>query len=81
MLLNGQAITGQENCFASACIDKNTSELIIKIVNVGSGDKQKTITIESKGKGQLTPVAGHAYTCTYLLRWGRSRTIRTCHLQ
>lgn len=44
---NGNVISGQDGLYASACIDKNTSEIILKVVNA-SADVQD-ITISLKG--------------------------------
>jgi len=40
-------ITGQDSLYASAVIDKNTSEIIVKIVN--AGDKVQDINVNLKG--------------------------------
>lgn len=45
---NGQAITGKNNMFATAVIDQNAKEAIIKIVN--TGDKAQKTDIALKGK-------------------------------
>jgi len=39
LLLNNEALTGQDGCYGTACIDENTKELIIKFVNT-TGESQ-----------------------------------------
>ncbi len=43
----GASITGQNNLYASAVIDENTSEVIVKIAN--TGDEAQEINIDLKG--------------------------------
>ena len=43
-------MTGQDSLYASAVIDKNTSEVIIKIVNSSSVEKQTCIKVEGAKK-------------------------------
>lgn len=43
----GKNITGQDSLYASAVIDKTSSELIVKIVNAGA--RVQDITIDLKG--------------------------------
>jgi alpha-L-arabinofuranosidase len=50
VLLNNEAITGQDSLYATACIDKNTNELIVKIVNVSSVGKSRDLLIEGVKK-------------------------------
>ncbi|WP_346860749.1 alpha-L-arabinofuranosidase C-terminal domain-containing protein [uncultured Draconibacterium sp.] len=45
--MDGANITGQDSLYASAVIDKNSSEVIVKIVN--AGDKVHDLTIDLKG--------------------------------
>jgi alpha-N-arabinofuranosidase len=54
LTLNNETVTGQDDCFASATLDNNTHELIIKIVNTGKAEQTadfsvKGTTISSKG--------------------------------
>ncbi|MEO5892643.1 MAG: alpha-L-arabinofuranosidase C-terminal domain-containing protein [Ferruginibacter sp.] len=57
-LLNGKAISGQDSLYVSAVIDKNTGEVIIKVVNASGTEKVKAISLEGIKKmpsqGQLT---------------------------
>ena len=43
----GNIISGQDQLYASACIDKNTSEIIVKVVNASSEIQDITISLES----------------------------------
>lgn len=45
ILLNGQTIQGQDSIWASSVIDRNTNEVIIKLVNPSSTSKEKIITM------------------------------------
>jgi alpha-L-arabinofuranosidase len=49
-LSNGEPLTGKDNLYASAVIDKKTSEVIIKIVNSSSVEKQTCIKVEGAKK-------------------------------
>jgi alpha-L-arabinofuranosidase len=49
-LSNGKPLTGQDSLYASAVIDKKTGEVIIKIVNSSSADKQTCIDVEGAKK-------------------------------
>jgi len=58
VLLDNQAVTGQDGYYASATIDRKTNELILKVVN-SSGKKQSgSFVIDGiskvQGKGSLT---------------------------
>lgn len=57
-LLNGKAISGQDSLYVSAVIDKNTNEVIIKLVNASGKSKSHVINIEGvkklADKGSLT---------------------------
>jgi alpha-L-arabinofuranosidase len=57
ILLNNQAIEGQDSLYAAACIDKNTNELILKLVNASDKVQKNQLTIEGvkqlTGKGKL----------------------------
>ncbi len=46
MLMDNQPLTGQQDLFASAALDKNTNELILKIVNTSDKQQQKGIVLE-----------------------------------
>jgi alpha-N-arabinofuranosidase len=50
LLLNNEAVAGQDGCFATASIDKNTNELVIKFVNSTASAKNTSFKITgSKG--------------------------------
>jgi alpha-L-arabinofuranosidase len=49
-LSNGKPLTGQDSLYASAVIDKKTGELIVKIVNSSSIEKQTCIEVEGTKK-------------------------------
>lgn len=53
LLLDGQAVTGQDGLYASAVIDKATNEIILKIVNRNNTNKSTTFQIE--GVKRLDP--------------------------
>ena len=53
-LSNGKPLTGQDSLYASAVIDKKTSELIIKIVNSASVERQICIKLEGAKKIKST---------------------------
>jgi alpha-L-arabinofuranosidase len=57
-LLNGNPLTGQDSLYASAVIDKNTNEVIIKLVNPSAKPISKTILFDgikpAAAKGLLT---------------------------
>jgi alpha-L-arabinofuranosidase len=50
ILLNNEALTGQNGLYASAVIDKSTHEVIIKLVNTTAEPVTKDITIEGVKK-------------------------------
>ncbi|MDB5275400.1 MAG: alpha-L-arabinofuranosidase [Ferruginibacter sp.] len=54
-LMDGQAVTGQDSLYVSAVTDKNTNEVIIKVVNASANAVNKVITIN--GAKKLTPAA------------------------
>jgi alpha-L-arabinofuranosidase len=45
-LSNGEPLTGQDSLYASAVIDENTKEVIIKIVNSSSNERSASLMIE-----------------------------------
>lgn len=45
-LLDGKAVAGQDSIYASAVIDKNTREVIVKVVNASGKEKIKAISLE-----------------------------------
>ena len=49
-LMNDKPVTGQDSLYASAVIDKNTREVIIKIVNSSPVEKQTCIKLEGAKK-------------------------------
>ncbi len=46
LLENNKPLTGQDSLYASATIDKNTNELIVKLVNVSGKVQSKDIQVE-----------------------------------
>lgn len=50
VLSEGRELAGQDSLYASAVIDKNSDELILKIVNVGSKPVQINIKVQGKVK-------------------------------
>lgn len=63
-LFNNTALTGQDSLYASAVTDKNSSEIIIKIVNTASAEKSITLLIEGVKKlvlqGNIIVLAGES---------------------
>lgn len=49
-LANGKAVTGQDSLYASAVTDKNTGELIVKLVNASATPQTKIIQIDGAKK-------------------------------
>lgn len=47
LLFNGKAVAGQEGCYVTACVDRNTNQLIIKFVN--SSTSSKTVSFNMEG--------------------------------
>jgi len=60
--MNNDVIAGQDSLYASACIDKNTNDVIIKIVNTSPKEQVNTITWDEAKKflsqGTLTVLKG-----------------------
>ena len=53
ILKNNQLIEGKDSLYATACIDKVTNDVIIKLVNASATEKQQQINIEgTKGLAQ-----------------------------
>ncbi|MDP4208558.1 MAG: alpha-L-arabinofuranosidase C-terminal domain-containing protein [Bacteroidota bacterium] len=50
ILSGNEAITGQDGIYATACIDKKTGYLILKIINTSASVQQKDIKIEGASK-------------------------------
>jgi alpha-N-arabinofuranosidase len=48
ILQNGQVIAGKDSLYAAAAIDKNTNELIIKLVNAQDKAQVKQINVDGK---------------------------------
>jgi alpha-L-arabinofuranosidase len=46
LLQNNKPVAGQDSVYASAAIDKNTNELIVKLVNVSRKTQMKEIQVE-----------------------------------
>lgn len=63
-LQDGQALTGQDSLYASAVVDENTHDIIIKLVNAGATAQSKTIQLEGVKKlassALLTVLQGNA---------------------
>ncbi len=61
LLLNNEPVTGQGGYYASACIDRKTNELILKIVNTTNKAQNSDFVIQGaktlKGKGILTELS------------------------
>ncbi|MEO6230723.1 MAG: alpha-L-arabinofuranosidase C-terminal domain-containing protein [Ferruginibacter sp.] len=61
-LVDGKALTGQDSLYASAVIDVNTKDVIIKIVNASGTAHSKTIQLDGvkklQSKGLLTVLKG-----------------------
>ncbi|GAA4315668.1 alpha-L-arabinofuranosidase C-terminal domain-containing protein [Mucilaginibacter gynuensis] len=55
LLLNDEAVTGQNGIFATASIDKKTNELLIKFVN--TTDAKQTAAFDVKGLAKYQPTA------------------------
>jgi alpha-N-arabinofuranosidase len=57
-LRDGNNITGQDNLYGSAVVDKNTNELVLKIINVGESTEELNIDLKgikkSQGKAEVT---------------------------
>jgi alpha-N-arabinofuranosidase len=49
-LLNNTPLAGQDSLYASTTLDKNTNEIIIKIVNVAAVEKKVSYSIEGVKK-------------------------------
>ena len=45
LLLDGSTKNGQQELYSSASLDEATSEIIVKVVNTGSGAKEVSITL------------------------------------
>ena len=48
ILQNGQVIAGKDSLYAAAAIDKNTNELVIKLVNAQEKAQVKQINVDGK---------------------------------
>lgn len=53
LLMNGQPVTGQDKLYATAALDQNTSEVILKIVNAASEAAQTQLNIAGLGKKKI----------------------------
>lgn len=62
LMMEGKPATGQDNLYATASIDDNTGEIILKIVN--TGDKASAVSISLDGLGKKQKIA--SATCTYM---------------
>lgn len=51
LLKDGKPICGKDSCWASAVIDKSTNELVIKLVNMSSTAKAKSIKVDATATG------------------------------
>jgi alpha-L-arabinofuranosidase len=63
-LFNNSALAGQDSLYASAVIDNNTKEIIIKIVNTSCGGRNAGFLIDGVKKlasqGEFTVLAGES---------------------
>src|SRR6476620_6296156 len=61
--MNNDVIAGQDSLYASACIDKKTNDVIIKIVNASPKEQINTITLAGikrlSRQGILTVLKGN----------------------
>ncbi|MDO3627177.1 alpha-L-arabinofuranosidase C-terminal domain-containing protein [Mucilaginibacter sp. BT774] len=53
LTLNNEAVTGQNGCFATAALDANTRELIIKIVNTGKDEQKSDFAVSGAKTGSV----------------------------
>jgi alpha-L-arabinofuranosidase len=59
----GAALTGQDSCWGTACLDEPTGELILKLVNLSDKAKQKSVVVSGGrlgGSARVTTLAGAA---------------------
>ena len=61
ILMNGKAITGQDNLYATAALDAPTGEIILKLVNANENPVKVQIDIKGLKKRQIK-----SGTCTYI---------------
>ncbi|MBL0745423.1 alpha-L-arabinofuranosidase C-terminal domain-containing protein [Chryseolinea lacunae] len=54
VLLNNQPVEGQQELYASAAWDKNTKEIIVKVVNAGTTATKTEFVLEGSGKYAAT---------------------------
>ncbi|NGM72940.1 alpha-L-arabinofuranosidase C-terminal domain-containing protein [Sphingobacterium sp. SGL-16] len=58
LLRDGKTLTGEDNLYGSAVVDKKSNELILKIINVGEKNEQLTIDLKgikkSAGQAEVT---------------------------
>lgn len=47
---NGKPLSGQDNIYASSVLDKNTREIIVKLVNASENEKVYEINLQSSGR-------------------------------
>jgi len=57
LTLNGKAVEGQDSTWASAVIDRNTHELIIKLVNMSGKAKAKSLKLDAAINGTATLIS------------------------
>ncbi len=62
--MNNKEIAGEDSLYASATIDKNTNELIIKLVNASGKEKSSSLLLNGTGKlsneGAVTVLRGNS---------------------
>ena len=62
--MNNKVIAGEDSLYASATIDRNTSEMIIKLVNASGKEKTSSIRLEGVGRlsdqGSVTVLRGNS---------------------
>ena len=62
LMMDGKPVTGQDSLYATAALDSNTGEIILKIVNTGDKDAKVNITFDGLAKKSKI-VSGY---CTYM---------------
>jgi alpha-L-arabinofuranosidase len=51
LVKDGKAIAGQDSCWASAVVNKDANELVVKLVNMSGSSKLKNITLDQSVSG------------------------------
>jgi alpha-L-arabinofuranosidase len=61
LLQGGQVVNGQDSCWGTACLDAHSGELIVKLVNMSSVTKARTVSLADgklDGGVSVTTLAG-----------------------